>query len=786
MILLTRIYIVRGSIYMFVWSGPRESDINYTDGFFRKSITLYGTDEKTSFCSKKNHRINHNNVTKEQTDFVVSKQKELMNDNNVYFMSYNPNLVFGSDPWVVSRTVCMNDESLMKFLDSKISFREFASKHVTTLQSDLFYGEECTFFNLSSKLNTGQVIIQGESGSGGYQTFLMNQNNASDITAMLTSNQKYLVSPYYENNIPINIHAIIYPDQILLTPGSVQIMENDYTRLLYRGADFITYRSIDISIRKDFEDDVITLCEEIRKMGYKGVLGIDAIVVDNKPKILEINNRFQASTILINKALCEKGFCSVQELNYESFNRECSSLISAEELKNLEINYSIYTYINTKSKYHYSNILNSYQNANEVVELIDDGYIEAQECEDEAYLFRLIFNTNIASIAEDKYIRIHPNLCEPDYDWYQKILNGDFKRTKISLLNQGVVLENEVKDFLKEKGGMQPGVYYAVDLSINDEYIVNSPLYVRFASLSPFRVRLFNGKLYLYYYDTQLYEVKIQYADKFSKYKTTSGVSIDKICLLATDRLRIQNSCFCTFKEQHIPCRFCEAKYKSQNFDINDIKEAVNLYFEKNSQNFRHILIGGLSNEIGKEKNNIVEIIKTIRYYSNMPIYLMSLPSVNTSDIEEYVKLGVTEIGYNLEIFDRNLAKKYMPGKGNISLSRYEKALRKAVELLGNTGAVRSAFVIGLESLESLLSGVEYLCSLGVAPILSVFRPIPYTETQNLNPPSNQWLFDAYEKAEKICKKYNLSLGPSCASCQNNTLSFDRLDEGNTHGKTTN
>ena len=77
--------------------------------------------------------------------------------------------------------------------------------------------------------------------------------------------------------------------------------------------------------------------------------------------------------------------------------------------------------------------------------------------------------------------------------------------------------------------------------------------------------------------------------------------------------------------------------------------------------------------------------------------------------------------------------------------------------------------------MESLLAGVEYVCSLGVAPILSVFRPIPYTEMENVNPPENEWLLEAYEKIETICDKYGLRPGPDCPACQNNTVAFDTL-----------
>lgn len=62
--------------------------------------------------------------------------------------------------------------------------------------------------------------------------------------------------------------------------------------------------------------------------------------------ILEVNNRFQASTILLNKALRANDMPSIQELNLEAFTYKKSKLVKAEDFYNLKVNYSIYTYIN--------------------------------------------------------------------------------------------------------------------------------------------------------------------------------------------------------------------------------------------------------------------------------------------------------------------------------------------------------------------------------------------------------------------------------------------------------
>lgn len=764
-----------------IWIGARESDKEYTGEFFSGSVTLYGgrKQENKAFCLTKDYRINHNNITDEQTDFMVENELKLIKENpSIKFMSYNPNLIYGCSEDVIKHTICLNDEKVMSFLDSKISFRQFSEQYVPTLHSERLLGKDCTVDNLKKKF-TGyeKWIIQSDIASGGYKTFMLDSNNEEEVLHIIQNNEEYLVSPYYEKNIPINIHAVIYEKDILITPASIQIMVMDRNRMLYRGADYIAYKDIDAKVDEKFRSDILTLCKEIQKLGYRGIIGIDAIVVDNVAQILEVNNRFQASTILINKALEDKGLPSLHELNYEAFNKPRTELVNDTELDQLDVPYSMYAFIENGQGYHIKNIWDTYRNEKNVECLIDDGYISWQEAEIEAYLFRIIFNTNITNISIDNSVRIHPNIKEPDEHWYQDIINFDYKKLKISLLNQGVRLTQEVKEYLLHKGGMREGVYFSVDLTIDEKYIVNAPLGVKLVSFSPFEIRLEDKKLELYYYNKNICKVNIDFADKIAQMNTSKGIPIGRMCLLATDRLRVQNCDFCTFKEADVPCRFCEAEYKNILFDVTDICEALDRYFdENNAVEFRHILIGGLSNKVGKEKDNIKKIIRHIRKYSNMPIYLMCLPSVDINDIDEYVKVGITEVGFNIEIFDRNIAKKYMPGKGRIPLTQYESALKRAVKLLGSTGAVRSAFVVGLENEISLLEGIEYVCKMGVAPILSVFRPIPFTEMEDIIPPENEWLLKVYNKAEQICKKYNLKLGPTCPSCQNNTLAFDMLE----------
>ena len=123
-----------------------------------------------------------------------------------------------------------------------------------------------------------------------------------------------------------------------------------------------------------------------------------------------------------------------------------------------------------------------------------------------------------------------------------------------------------------------------------------------------------------------------------------------------------------------------------------------------------------------------------------------------------------------------------MPGKSSLTLSRYITALRYATHVWVKPGSVRSALIVGLEPVEKTLEAVELLASLGVSPILSIFRPVPGTDLENIMPLSSEELYDIVEKAFRICERYGVELGPDCIDCQNNTLSAPHSILINTFG----
>ena len=754
------------------WIGARESDIADTGDFFEGSITLYGNNNNSniSYCGQQKKRINHNVFSQGQDDFIKTNQLQLLvQRNDICFMSYDPNQVFSYGPEIKSHTVCLNNEQLMLFLNSKINFRKWAQQYVPTFYFDLLIGSQCRYEFLQKRYNDfGSYIIQSNFSLGGHGTVIMDKNNYEPLHKEFIESETYLVSKYIENALSINLHVIIYEDDILVSPGSIQIMHREQNKLLYRGADFVAYQDVDVNARNEFKKNAVVLSKELQSLGFRGILGIDAIVVNGTAYFLEINNRFQASTALLNKALLGNNLPSMHELNYESFHKKSSDI----SLENLIVNYSNYVYINNDSSFHASYIREKYHADFKIINLNDDGLVNTHPFAQDAYLFKLTFNTNISSVTPDEKNIIHPNITEPALEWHQKVLKNNLLALKISLLNRGVSFSQEAIDFFEGQGGFHEAVHSAVDIYIKD-IIINSPIDAKFTALSPFEIHYdaYNG-LQLYYYKQFLSNIDVQNKNVLDSLITSSGAKVKDICFLATDRVRIQHSRQCFFPAQEKRCKFCEINNEACVFSIEDIKEAVDIYLKNKRHDFRHFLIGGRSGTPEQEASNIIDIVKHIKQKTDKPIYLMCLPPKDVSIIPNFHLAGVNEIAFNIEIFDRDIAKNIMPGKGYIPLEQYLVALSYATSLWGKNGAVRTCFVVGLEPYETLLKGIESVCKLGVTPILSVFRPIPETDLENFIPPSNEQLYELHEKAHKICSQYGLTLGPDCVDCRNNTLNI--------------
>lgn len=756
--------------YPLFWIGIRESELNDTGDFFTGSITIFGSGQGTNYSFDKefNYRYDYNQESDLLDTYINQKAMEIIEQYpNSRFMLYYPTDVTILYKEILDRIICVNDLDIINLLENKIDTRIWLSDIIPVPPYVIEYGENISFKSARKKFpNYKKFVIQADYSCGGSNTWLFHELNADEIGNRLFLQDKYTVSPYFQDSISLNIHLIIYDKGLLLLPASVQLISLEKNNFKYLGADFIAYRNLPEHIHLQLERYSQKIGARLQLAGYRGVLGIDFIATDAEVYFMEINARFQSSTFLINKALSQKyRELSVQMLNWNAFMHK-----DVPNNLNFTVNYSFYSYQYVPEfLIQIQQIYSRSLACPHIIECQDDHLDWNMKLDRDTYLFKLVADVNLSALSPEhrtllrENLRIQKNVLEMTVDWEKQLLE-----LKIMLLSRGIHVNTTIQNELSRQGGINYEEFEALDLIINDKFYVSVPYLTILSELSPFEIIYEEKKLFLTYYGKPLTEVRIRFCNPNDKRKSKSGLLYEDISYMGHDRLRIYYRNGCWYKEQGIGCQFCDIDNSVIPLPIEDIKEVIDFYSEEPS--LQHYLIGGGSDPSFDSMTKILEIAKYIHVKNDKPIYLMITPPDNLDTLHMLYAAGITEVAFNLEVFNRTLAQKYMPGKGSIPLDCYEKVFREAVRIWGNKGAVRSMVIVGLESEESLLKGIEYLCTLGVAPILSLLKPIAGTPLHYLLPPSDETVLHIARQAQIICRHYDLELGPSCHYCEDNSI----------------
>lgn len=747
-----------------IWIGPRESDIYYSNIPFFMSVTYNGDTSTThAFTNQINTRINqYNSNMWNLPQFLRDELLPYINNSDIEFMFYNPMQSYMLGAQYSVQSICCSPRHAIEIIRHKGKMRSIVSEYIDVVPFVQFTGNILPQATFNVKTD-GTYILQKVISSGGYETRKMSLEECAKYVSENSSEEVYILSPYLTNAVPINVHLVIFDDDCIVFPPSLQILQESHRHFIYIGADFHTNFESDIYSKIISESKKVANC--MRNMGYRGVCGIDYMLTQDKLLFLEVNARFQSSTFLLNRLLLEKEMPSVHELNLMAFEHKKCPISSFTKFDHPQ---SFFTVMGNCIPAWYSD------DNSELPDVIDyiirDGFSSKSKTTTDAYLFRSLVKRNLGWVNPDNELNIAPNIRPDSKVWENNIDSKSYLDLKISLLNQGIRLSANADAAMQKSGFIREGVFQSVDLFLSNGLVINAPFKTDFSELSPYCIEFTGSSYVLMYNDKLLTDISFDVVDSCSKKVATNGTIYRHAAFLATDRLRIHHQFRCIFKEQNRGCKFCNIKIKDGNFSISDIFEIIDFYLQ--NEKFNHFLIGGGSGTAEQEAESITTIAKYIRKKTTKPIYAMCLPPKDISILYEYKNAGINEIGFNIEMFDRKIAQKLMPGKGAIPLSQYENAFRESVKIWNACGNVRSMMVLGLEPLESFYTGVEWLCSLGVMPIISIFRPMRNMDMKDALPICNEKLEIIYNNLLKITTKYNLKLGPSCIYCQNNTLSL--------------
>lgn len=134
--------------------------------------------------------------------------------------------------------------------------------------------------------------------------------------------------------------------------------------------------------------------------------------------------------------------------------------------------------------------------------------------------------------------------------------------------------------------------------------------------------------------------------------------------------------------------------------------------------------------------------------------HLVISPPNSIEQLKVLKESGATSIGMSIEVFDPKRFNEICPGKANNTgykgfLSAYE----NAVKVFG-AGNVYSDFICGLESIESMILGMESMGKMGVVPAANIFHPNPNSKLEHEKSPEFSYVREACLCLTEIYRKY--------------------------------
>jgi hypothetical protein len=253
----------------------------------------------------------------------------------------------------------------------------------------------------------------------------------------------------------------------------------------------------------------------------------------------------------------------------------------------------------------------------------------------------------------------------------------------------------------------------------------------RYNPKASWRLRADSGGAWLENDETVIEGVKLSPRPAFWDMNTSSdrpmkdigGVyGLDTVVFFVTEN--------CEFFGSRVQCKFCNLNAVATGLKFNDrsksYSEIAETYLASRAERYPFTnFIGGSFFDHDYEFRTYLDVIAACRSVTGeerIDGAIISMPPSDLGLLDAALECGISSLKFNLEVFDPQIFAQLMPGKAQYGRERMFSALKEAVKIYGQ-GSVYSNLLIGLEPVDSVIKGFEYLADIGVVPVGKTFHP---------------------------------------------------------------
>jgi hypothetical protein len=275
----------------------------------------------------------------------------------------------------------------------------------------------------------------------------------------------------------------------------------------------------------------------------------------------------------------------------------------------------------------------------------------------------------------------------------------------------------------------------------------------------------------LFYKKQKITSVTFPKSIDFYNQLTSTGIPFLRNAVLqGTQWLSFQLLWKCDYACAGEPCQYCYSGGELESLvkrnkklpvypTPEDIAEIVEYAVIKQKYADSIQITGGSTFNVQAECDKIKAILNAInqrvdRNNIKGEILVYTTPPKDPKMVDQLFEAGADRIALSLEIWDEDLAVKIMPGKMKYTgRQRHLDALKYIASTYGRNKACCN-FIIGLEPVESVLEGAEFMASKGIVPIASVWVPFGRPVLGSMKPPELQYFQKFKNGLAKLYSKY--------------------------------
>jgi len=258
-------------------------------------------------------------------------------------------------------------------------------------------------------------------------------------------------------------------------------------------------------------------------------------------------------------------------------------------------------------------------------------------------------------------------------------------------------------------------------------------------------------------------EVRVVPEPGFYRRVTTSGLPMRRVGEVHGSFIAVNPGFACGYSLRGAPCRFCRtgsgiALSDGFPMSVQDVTQVVRAAFAEGAADFVYFN----SAYVGSEDAGIAFLepyIRAVKRQFNTLVAVQLHPPKSDRWIDRTYAMGVDAVSYAIEIHDAEMLARRCAGRVRyIGRERYYEALTYAATVFPS-GTVWSDLIVGMESIDSTMQGIDALTAAGVLPVLSIVRPSQETSGNVPRPAALDAVAPAYTHLYRTVRDARINMG---------------------------